>query len=121
MDNAIEPVPGNWYQNLDNGQLFQVVAFDDIERLVELQHFDGDLEELSLHSWRSMDIKFAEAPEDWTGPMDDVEREDLGYDQPATTDTARRIAQETPGEGPESYGDASENLPADRTGRRDQG
>lgn len=93
MDNEIEPVAGNWYQNLENGELFQVVAVDENEALVELQHFDGEVEEVAMNAWRTIDVVAAEAPEDWTGPMDGVERDDPGYDQPGTTDTARRERQ----------------------------
>jgi hypothetical protein len=42
-------------------------------------YFDGDIEEVSLIVWRTMDLEVAEAPEDWTGPMDDIEPDDLGY------------------------------------------
>lgn len=98
MDNEIEPIPGNWYENLTDGELFQVVAYDDSDKLVELQHFDGDLEEVSLKVWRGMDVQAAEAPEDWTGPIDKVERDDVEFNEPATTDTVRqKMDPEGPG------------------------
>jgi hypothetical protein len=59
--------------------MFRVIAFDDSDATIELQHFDGDIEEVSLIVWRTMDLEVAEAPEDWTGPMDDIEPDDLGY------------------------------------------
>lgn len=79
MDTELDPIVGNWYRHLDKGQLFRVVAFDEERGVVELQHFDGDLEEIDASSWFDMEIEPAEAPEDWTGPMDDVETDDLGY------------------------------------------
>jgi hypothetical protein len=79
MDRELDPIIGNWYRHLDKGQMFQVIAFDDGDATVELQHFDGDIEEVSLRAWRAMDLEVAEAPEDWTGPMDDIEQDDLGY------------------------------------------
>ena len=79
MDKELDPIIGNWYRHLDKGQMFQVIAFDDSDATVELQHFDGDIEEVSLPAWHAMDLEISEAPEDWTGPMDDVERDDLGY------------------------------------------
>jgi hypothetical protein len=121
MDNQIEPIVGNWYQNLANGQLFQVVAYDETEALVELQHFDGDLEEATLSSWRRMDVEAAAAPEDWTGPMDNIERDDLGDDPPATKDTARHeIAQESQGALAESYGDSDETVSDDGPVKRER-
>lgn len=74
-----EPVVSQWYRHLDKGQQFYVTAIDDREGTVEIQHFDGDVEEMDFDDWRELDIEAIEPPEDWTGPVDDVERDDLGY------------------------------------------
>jgi hypothetical protein len=29
--------------------------------------------------WTTLPLEFAEPPEDWTGPLNDVEVDDLGY------------------------------------------
>lgn len=79
MSTENEPNIGHWYRRLDKGQLFQVVAVDEDEATVEIQHFDGDVEELDLDAWYETDLEPIEAPEDWTGPLDDVVRDDLGY------------------------------------------
>jgi hypothetical protein len=79
MDTGLDPIIGNWYRHLDKGQMFQVIALDESDSAIELQHFDGDIEEVSLVAWFAMDLEVSEAPEDWTGPMDDIEKDDLGY------------------------------------------
>lgn len=79
MRSELDPIVGNWYRHLDKGQMFLVIAVDDGDSTVELQHFDGDIEEVSMVAWRAMDLEICEAPEDWTGPMDDIESDDLGY------------------------------------------
>jgi hypothetical protein len=79
MHTDADPVVGNWYQHLDKGQKFEVVAVDEENALVEIQYFDGDMDELGLDVWHGLDIEPIEVPEDWTGPLDDVERDDLGY------------------------------------------
>jgi RNA polymerase-binding transcription factor DksA len=81
MDNQIDPAVGSWYQHLDDGDLFQVVGVDEDEQLIEFQHFDGDIEEVTLNEWRTWDIEVTAAPEDWTGPVDDIERDDLDYSE----------------------------------------
>jgi hypothetical protein len=43
--------------------------------------FDGDLEEMDFDEWHQQSIEAIEPPEDWTGPVDDVERDDLGYSE----------------------------------------
>lgn len=78
MTTALEPQVSQWYRHLDKGQQFYVTAIDD-EGTVEIQHFDGDVEEMDLDDWRELDLEAIEPPEDWTGPVDDVERDDLGY------------------------------------------
>ena len=81
MTTKIEPVVSQWYRHLDKGQQFYVTAFDEEEGTVEIQHFDGDVEEMDLDDWRELDLEAIEPPEDWTGPVDDVERDDLGYSE----------------------------------------
>lgn len=81
MAKKIEPVISQWYRHLDKGQQFYVTAYDEDEGTVEIQHFDGDVEEMDLDDWRELDLEAIEPPEDWTGPVDDVERDDLGYSE----------------------------------------
>jgi hypothetical protein len=86
MKSHPKPEIGNWYNHLDKGQVFRVVNVDDQADLIEIQHFDGDLEELESAEWYAMDIEPAAQPEDWTGPIDDVETDDLGYSETAMKD-----------------------------------
>jgi hypothetical protein len=78
MPNELDPIVGQWYLHRDKGEMFRVVAVDTPTAYIEIQSFDGDVEELDADAWREMDIEAAEAPEDWTGPFDDVEPDDLG-------------------------------------------
>ena len=79
MSFDLEPIVGNWYQHLDKGQKFEVVAVDEDSGLIEIQYFDGDLEEIDLDAWDDLEIEPIEPPEDWTGPLDEVDSEDLDY------------------------------------------
>jgi hypothetical protein len=72
------PEVGHWYAHRDKGQLFQVVAFDEDDGLIELQDFDGDVDEVDLDTWFEMPLDPAEAPEDWSGPVD-VDTDEAGY------------------------------------------
>lgn len=74
-----KPIIDQWYRHLDKGESFRVVAIDDDARTVEIQDFGGDVEEVDLEDWYVMAIEPIEPPEDWTAPMDDIERDDLGY------------------------------------------
>ena len=72
---------GQWYLRWDKGEIFQVTGYDREASTIEIQTFDGDLDEIDEESWRMLPLGLAEPPEDWTGPMDDVERDDLGYSE----------------------------------------
>ena len=86
MSTEADPILGNWYQHLDKGQKFSVVALNEDQGLIEIQHFDGDLEEIELDSWYEMDLEPIEEPENWSGPIDVGEIDDLGTE---VTDTSR--------------------------------
>ncbi len=79
MPNELDPIVGEWYKNLDDEQTFEVVAVDEDEGTVEIQYFDGEIEEIDLENWYELNLESIEPPEDWSGPFDDLERDDLGY------------------------------------------
>ena len=84
MPTEVDPIVDNWYQHLDKGQRFQVVDFNADEGVVEVQHFDGDLEEIPIEDWYELDLDTAEAPENWSGPLDIGTKDDFGTE---VTDT----------------------------------
>ena len=53
---------------------------------VEVQHFDGTLEEVDLESWEEQEFEEAQAPEDWSGSVD-VDSEDIEVEHEASTGT----------------------------------
>ena len=76
---------GQWYRRRDKGEIFQVTGYDEHSATIEIQSFDGDLDEIDEETWAELPLGLAEPPEDWTGPVDDVERDDLGYSETAMT------------------------------------
>ncbi len=89
---GIEPVVGDWYRS--HGQLFEVVATDEEERLIEIQHADGMLEELDLDDWtiraRAGSLAPAEPPEDAGLATDHEDEHDAGIVQ-STMDEVRGL------------------------------
>jgi hypothetical protein len=79
--NVGKPEIGQWYAHTDKGELFQVVGYDDHARTIEIQTFNGDLDEIDEESWNTLPVERTVQPEDWTGPVDDVETDDLGYSE----------------------------------------
>ena len=79
------PVVGDWYRR-PGGALFEVVAIDRDDATVEVQHFDGTLEEVDLESWEEQEFEEAQPPEDWSGSVD-VDSEDSEVEHEASTGT----------------------------------
>jgi len=86
MTTESDPIIGNWYCHLDKGQRFRVVAMDEESQTVEVQYFDGNVDEYELEIWYQLNIEPCEAPENWSGPLDIDNLDDLGTE---ITDTSR--------------------------------
>lgn len=75
---AAQPDIGEWYR-VREGSLFEVVAVDEDDHTIEVQYFDGTVEEMDFDDWSSQrangEIEDAQAPEDWSGSVD-VDTED---------------------------------------------
>jgi hypothetical protein len=79
-----DPVPGQWYEDLEEESLFQVLSVDPDEELVQIQHEDGEVEEFELDIWHELDLDKATQPEGWTGSpaaADDDEEWDEDEDE----------------------------------------
>ena len=72
------PDVGSWYKDQEYNYMFEVVATDDSEDSVEIQHFGGEIEEMDLDTWYELDLRPIPAPEDWSGPYE-LSKEDLDY------------------------------------------
>jgi hypothetical protein len=66
---VLYPVIGQWFRR-PNGVLFEVVAIDEAEGTVEIQLFDGTIDEVDLENWPELLLTEVSAPEDWTGSVD---------------------------------------------------
>ena len=70
-------VVGDWFRNLE-GKIFKVVAINDSEETIDIQYFDGDLAELESDEWNQLSLESIDAPEDWSGPYDNLVIDDYG-------------------------------------------
>ncbi len=60
-----EPVKGQWYENVEEDETFRVLSVDEDAELVEIEHLDGDIEELDIDAWHEMDLDRIAEPEGW--------------------------------------------------------
>ena len=82
---SIDQLPsiGDWYKD-ESGNTFEIVALDEDEGSIEIQYFDGSVEELDSDAWAELALEAVEPPEDWSGSLD-IEREDYGVDLESST------------------------------------
>jgi hypothetical protein len=85
MAYAQNPLIGVWYRNLELGNLFEVIALDEKDHTVEIQEFDGSVDEIDMDTWYQLTLEICAEPEDLSGALDVGEFDDLGS---SITDTA---------------------------------
>lgn len=76
------PVIGNWYLDLADNQIFEVVAVDEQFRTIEIQYKGGEVSELDFESWAQFSLTTAEAPEDAGAPYELSPEDEWDNDRP---------------------------------------
>jgi hypothetical protein len=71
-----EPVPSQWYENVEEEESFRVLRVDEDSELIEIEYLDGDIEEIDLETWHEMDLERIEEPEGWSESDDEDADED---------------------------------------------
>jgi len=71
-----EPVPGQWYENLEDEESFRVLTVDEDSELVEIEYLDGEIEEIDLETWHEMDLEQTDEPEGWAKSDEEDEDEE---------------------------------------------
>jgi hypothetical protein len=75
-----DPIPGRWYEDLDEEVIFQVMTVDPDEELVQLQYENGEIEEIDLDTWHELDLDEAQEPEGWSSASEEDE-DDEDWDE----------------------------------------
>jgi hypothetical protein len=76
MHNYSELTIGSWYKSPEVQEVFEIVAIDSEDDCIEIQYFNGEIEELDLDSWNNLNVAEIDAPEDWSGAYE-MTKEDL--------------------------------------------
>jgi segregation and condensation protein B len=72
-----EPQAGQWYEDLDNEESFQVLSVDPDEEIIRIQWPDREIREIDLDQWNEMDLELALPPEGWVDDTEDDDEDDL--------------------------------------------
>lgn len=74
MARDYDPVPGQWYEDLEENEIFKVLKVDPDQELVEVQYENGDIEEIDLDTWNELDLEHAQEPEGWASDEEDPKK-----------------------------------------------
>ena len=81
MARDYDPVQGQWYEDLEENEIFRVLSVDPDEEIIEVQYENGDIEEIDLDTWHELDLEHAEEPEGWASDDEDEEEEEDEEDE----------------------------------------
>jgi len=106
MATELNPVIGSWYQDKELGRVFEIVAMDEDDGTIEIQYFEGEIEELDIDTWYESSLNTIAAPEDWSGPYDDLVPDDFGdTENPVHPETWANPLDDIDGDAAFEYGD----------------
>jgi predicted dehydrogenase len=71
-----DPVQGQWFEDIEENEIFRVLSVDPDEEIIEIQYENGDIEEIDLDTWHELDLERAEEPEGWASDEEDDEEEE---------------------------------------------
>ena len=80
MGREYEPTVGQWYEDLENEETFQVLKVDEDREIVEIQHLDGDIEEFDVDGWASSTWNSPRSP-GWSGSRAEKDAEEDDDDE----------------------------------------
>ncbi|AMN45950.1 hypothetical protein ACG33_02245 [Steroidobacter denitrificans] len=76
MARDYDPVKGQWYEDLEENEIFKVLSVDPDEEIVEIQYENGDIEAIDLDTWHELDLEHADEPEGWASDDEDDQDDD---------------------------------------------
>ena len=71
------PQIGQWYERADTAEVFRVTGIDDGAGTIEIQSFDGDVDEVDLQLWSALPLEYAQPPDDWLASVEDMDAQDV--------------------------------------------
>lgn len=89
MSGQVSAEISHWYRPMENQNLFEVVNIDFEEQSIEIQYFDGRVEEIGFTGWKTLVPVEIAPPEDWTGAYE-FERVDPSFNAYAVSEALVR-------------------------------
>jgi segregation and condensation protein B len=71
-----DPIKGQWFEDLEENEIFLVLSVDPDQEVIEIQYENGDIEEIDLDTWHELDLERAQEPEGWASTTADDDTDD---------------------------------------------
>lgn len=81
MSRDYEPQAGQWYEDLETEEMFQVLAVDPDEEIIRIQWPDREIQAIDLDQWNEMDLELTLPPEGWVDDVEEDDEDDLEDDE----------------------------------------
>lgn len=81
MSRDYEPQAGQWYEDLETEESFQVLSVDPDEEIIRIQWPDREIQEIDLDQWNEMDLELALPPEGWVDDVEDDDEDEVEDDE----------------------------------------
>jgi len=92
MSGQISAEISHWYRPQEGQNLFEVVAIDFDDQSIEIQYFDGSVEEIEFGGWKTLVPVEIAPPQDWAGAYG-FQRADPSFDAYAVSEASCRKDQ----------------------------
>ena len=76
MARDYDPVQGQWFEDLEENEIFKVLSVNPDEEIIEVQYENGDIEEIDLDTWHELDLERAQEPEGWASDDEEEDEEE---------------------------------------------
>ena len=80
--NRLLPEIGCWYKEIQQGFIFEVVAYDEAADSIETQYLDGAVSGFDMDAWRELTLDRVEEPEDWRNGYELSDEDGSDPDEP---------------------------------------
>lgn len=81
MGRDYDPVAGQWYENLEEEEVFQVVTVNEDKEIIQVLYLDGETEELDMDAWAEMDLEMTSEPEGWSGSAAEKDEDEDDWEE----------------------------------------
>lgn len=93
------PQINNWYEDVNEDVLFEVVAVDEQGGYIEIQYLTGEIGEFDFETWGQLILLSAKPPKDWREafeiPEEDSANDDIRSSPRNWEDAQVRIDRDT--------------------------